>query len=162
MAVTLHDHITSPVVFGNMYLISKPSDLSPETIYSFHAQSAHPSAAPPQSPPPATSPPFQPRSLLIKTRPPRPSKLRPPFTGYSTYRIHMINRYISLNCCRILSLSETGFIVSAHRLTNITLLTYILDTRTVIRAIGVSPTALKTMSFYKIFDLTAGVYFHLL
>ena len=46
-------------------------------------------------------------------------------TGYSTYRIHLIKGYISLNSCQILSPSETGFIVSAHRLTKITLLTLI-------------------------------------
>ena len=55
----------------------------------------------------------------------RPSKLRPPFTGYLTYRIHLINGCISFHRCQILSPSETGFIVSAHRLPNITLLTLI-------------------------------------
>ena len=45
----------------------------------------------------------------------------PPLTGYSTNKIHLIKGYISLHSCQILSLSETGFIVSAHRLTNITL-----------------------------------------
>ena len=56
----------------------------------------------------------------------RPSKLRPPtFTGYSTYKIYLIKGYISLHSCQILSPSETGFIVSAHRLTTITLLTLI-------------------------------------
>ena len=80
---------------------------------------------PTRSPPPL-SPPLQPRSLLIKTRPPRPSKLRPPLTGYSTYRIHLINGCISFHSCQISSPAETGFfIVSAHRLTNITLLTLI-------------------------------------
>ena len=49
----------------------------------------------------------------------------PPLTGHSTYRIHLINGYISLHSCQILAPSETGFIVSAHRLTNITLLTLI-------------------------------------
>ena len=40
--------------------------------------------------------------------------------------------------------------------------TYILDedTQPVIRAIGVSHTHLANMSFDKIFDLTAGIYFH--
>ena len=49
----------------------------------------------------------------------------PPLTGYSTYKIHLIKRYISLHSCQISSPSETGFIVSAHRLTKITLLTLI-------------------------------------
>ena len=49
----------------------------------------------------------------------------PPLAGYSTYRIHLINGYISLHSCQILSPSETGFIVSEHRLTKITLLTLI-------------------------------------
>ena len=53
------------------------------------------------------------------------SKLRPPLASYSTYRIHLINGYISLHSCQILSPSQTGLIVSAHRLTNITLLTLI-------------------------------------
>ena len=79
----------------------------------------------PARPPPPLPPPLQSRSLLIKTRPPRPSKLRPALTGYSTYRIQLINGYISLHSCQILPPSETGFIVSAHRLTNITLLTLI-------------------------------------
>ena len=69
------------------------------------------------------SPPLQPRSLLIKTRPPRPSKLRPPLSGYSTHRIHLTNGCISFHSFQILFPSETGFIVSTHRLTNITLLT---------------------------------------
>ena len=70
--------------------------------------------------------PLQTRSLLITTRPPRPSKLRPtPLTSYSTYKIHLIQGYISLHSCQILSPSETGFIVSAHRLTKIILLTLI-------------------------------------
>ena len=72
---------------------------------------------------------------------------------------YMINRCIPFHGCQILSPSKTGFIVSAHRLTNITLLplvqatlyfqgespTYILneDTNQVIRAIGVSHTACK-------------------
>ena len=78
----------------------------------------------------------------------------------------------------MLSPSKTGFIVSSHRPTNITLLTlvqatllqfqgesptYILneDTHPVIRAIGVSHTACKNISFEEIFDLTAGVvYFY--
>ena len=71
----------------------------------------------PLSPPPAP--------LLIKIRPPRPKNLRPPLTGYSTYKIHLINGCISFHSCQILSPSETGFIVSAHRLPNITLLTLI-------------------------------------
>ena len=79
----------------------------------------------PARPPPPLPRPLQPRSLLIKTRPPRPSQLRPPLTGYSTYRIHLINGYISLHSYQIWSPSETGFIVSARRLTNITLLTLI-------------------------------------
>ena len=75
-------------------------------------------------PPPPS--PLQTRSLLIKARPPRPSKLRlTPLTGYSTCKIHLIKGYISLHSCRILSPSETGFIVCAHRLPNITLLTLI-------------------------------------
>ena len=37
--------------------------------------------------------------------------------------IHLIKGYISLHSCQILSPSETGFIVSAHRLTRIILLT---------------------------------------
>ena len=45
-----------------------------------------------------------------------------PLTGCATYRIHLINRFISFNSCQILSPSKTGFIVSAHRLTKITLL----------------------------------------
>ena len=59
-----------------------------------------------------------------------------------------------VHTCQILSPSETGFIVSAHRLPNITLLTLIAtlesptyivneDTQPVIRAIGVSHTACK-------------------
>ena len=79
--------------------------------------------------PPLPPPPLQTRSLLIKTRPPRPSKLRPtPLTGYSTYKIHLIKGYISLHSCQILSPSETGFKVSAHRLTKIILLTLIATT----------------------------------
>ena len=69
--------------------------------------------------------PLQTRSLLTKTRPPRPSKLRPPLTGYSTYKIQLIKGYISLHSCHILSPPETDIIVSAHRLTKITLLTLI-------------------------------------
>ena len=49
----------------------------------------------------------------------------PPLTCYSTYKIHLIKGYISLHSCQILSPSETGFIVSARRLTKITLLTLI-------------------------------------
>ena len=52
--------------------------------------------------------------LLIKTRPPRPSKLRRPLIGSSTYRIHLIRGCISFHSCLILSPSETGFIVSAQ------------------------------------------------
>ena len=90
------------------------------------------------------------------------------------YPIH--TRIISFHSCQILSPSETGFIVPAHRLPNITLLTLIAtlqlqgesptcilneDTQPVIRAIGVSHTACKLKtSFDKIFDLTAGVYFY--
>ena len=95
--------------------------------------------------------------------PPRPSKLRPPLTGYTAYGIHLINWCISFHSCQVLSPSKTGFTVSAHRLTNITLLmTFILneDTQRVIRAIGVSRTACKNMIFDEIFDLTAGVYFY--
>ena len=84
-----------------------------------------PARPPPTRAPPPPLPPLQPRSLLIKTSPPRPSNLCPPLTGYSTYRIHLINGCISFHSCQILSPSETGFIVSAHRLTNITLLTLI-------------------------------------
>ena len=40
-----------------------------------------------------------------------------------TYKIHLIKGYISLHSCQILSPSETDFIVSAHRMTKITLLT---------------------------------------
>ena len=69
-----------------------------------------------------------------------------------------MNLFIFFHSCQILSPSETGFIVSAHRMLNITLLTliaklwlqgesptYILneDTQPVIRAIGVSHTAYK-------------------
>ena len=43
-----------------------------ERIFSLYAQIARPSAPPPSPPP------LQPRSILIKTRPPRPSKLRRP------------------------------------------------------------------------------------
>ena len=68
--------------------------------------------------------PFKKRTLLFN-KPPRTSKLRPHLTGYSTYRIHLINGCISFHSCQILSPSETGFIVSVHRLTNITLLTLI-------------------------------------
>ena len=42
-----------------------------------------------------------------------------------TYSIHLINGCIFLHSCQFLSPSDTGFIVSAHRLTNITLLTLI-------------------------------------
>ena len=49
----------------------------------------------------------------------------PPLTGYSTYRIHLINWCISFHNCQILSPSETGVIVSAQRLPNITLLTLV-------------------------------------
>ena len=48
-----------------------------------------------------------------------------PLTDYSTYKIHLIKGYISLHSCQILSPSETDFIVSAHRLTKIILLTLI-------------------------------------
>ena len=118
---------------------------------------------------------LQTRPLLIKTRPPRPSKLRLTLlTGYSTNKIHLIKGYISLHSCQILSLSETGYIVSAHRLLSITLLTliatlllegesptYILnqDTQPVIYARSEYHTQLAKMSFDKIFDLAAGVYF---
>ena len=75
---------------------------------------------------PARPPPLPQHSFfLIKTKPPRSQKLRPPVTGYSTYRIHLINGCISFHNCQILSPSETGFRVSAHRPTNITLLTLI-------------------------------------
>ena len=100
-----------------------------------------------------------------------------PLTGYSTYRIHLIKVYISLHSCQILSPSETGFfIVSAHRLTKITLLTliatlqlegesptYILNEDTqLVYARSEYHTQLAKMSFDEIFDLTAGVYFHFL
>ena len=49
----------------------------------------------------------------------------PPLTGYSTYKIHLKKGYFSLQSRQILSPSETGFIVSAHRLTKIALLTLI-------------------------------------
>ena len=45
--------------------------------------------------------------------------------GYSIYGIHVIKRCIPFRSCQVLSPSETGFIVSAHRLPNITLLTLI-------------------------------------
>ena len=75
--------------------------------------------------------------------------------------------------CQILSPSETSFIVSAHRLTSITLLTLILHcsckgsrrsislTRTHNRYYARSKyhTQLAKMSFDRIFDLTAGAYF---
>ena len=73
-----------------------------------------------------TRPPALPRpthAFFDQTRPPRHSKLRPPLTGYSTYRIHLINWWISFHSCQVLSPSETGLVVSAHRLPNITLLT---------------------------------------
>ena len=47
------------------------------------------------------------------------------YTKYIYIKIHLIKGYISLHSCQILSSSETGFIVSAHRLTKITLLTLI-------------------------------------
>ena len=77
------------------------------------------------------------------------NKKRPSRTGCLT---------ISFHICQILCPSKTGFVVSAHRLPNITLLTliatlqlqgesptYILneDAQPVIRAIGVSHTACK-------------------
>ena len=43
--------------------------------------------------------------------------------AYNIRKIHLIKGYISLHSCQIMSPSETGFIVSAHRLPNITLLT---------------------------------------
>ena len=43
----------------------------------------------PTSPTPPPAP--HPRSLLIKTKPLRPSKLSPSLTGYSTDRIYLIN-----------------------------------------------------------------------
>ena len=42
--------------------------------------------------------------------------------------IHSINRYISFHSSQILSPFSTGFIVSAHRLPNITLLTVVQAT----------------------------------
>ena len=47
------------------------------------------------------------------------------YTIYIAYNIHLIKGYISLHSCQILSPSETGFIVSADRLTKIILLTLI-------------------------------------
>ena len=73
---------------GSRYNTPTPSNAPPsphwlydlqDRIYSFHAQIEVPRPSPP------------PRSLFIKPWPPRPSKLRPPLTGYSTYRIHLIN-----------------------------------------------------------------------
>ena len=45
--------------------------------------------------------------------------------AYNIRKIHLIKGYISLYSCQILSPSETGFIVSATRLTKIILLTLI-------------------------------------
>ena len=114
--VQVFRRITYVYIYNILLFFSQNRQIYPlERIYSLHAQIARP------FPPP----PLQSRLLLIKTRPPRPSKLPPPLTGYSTYRIHTINGYISLLSCQILSPSKTGFTVSAHRLTNITLLTLI-------------------------------------
>ena len=118
--------------------------------------STHRLSCPPPSPfpfsPPPTPLPFD------QNQASRPSKLRSPLTGFSTYRIHLINGCISFHRCHILSRSETGLKVSAQRLTNITLMTliatqqlqgesptYILNehTQPVIRAIGVSHTGCK-------------------
>ena len=52
------------------------------------------------------------------------------------YKIHLIKGYISLHSCQILSLSETGSTVSAHRLTNITLLTLIATLLVVARGVA--------------------------
>ena len=57
-------------------------------------------------------------------------------TGHSTYRIHLINGYISLHSCQNWSPSETGFIFSAHRLTNINLLTLIATYTVVVRGVA--------------------------
>ena len=43
------------------------------------------------------------RPLLIKIRPPRPRKFRPPLAGFSTNRIHLINWCISFHSCQIFS-----------------------------------------------------------
>ena len=55
-------------------------------------------------------------------------KLRPPITTFSTHSIHLINGRISFHSWQILSPSKTGFIASAHRSPNITLLTLIATT----------------------------------
>ena len=76
---------------------------------------------------PPPSPPSPPNPLAFdQNQAPTSFKTPPPpLTGYSTHKIHLIKGYISLHSCQILSPSETGFIVSAHRLTKIALLTLI-------------------------------------
>ena len=70
-----------------------------ERMYSFRAQI--------ELPRPSPVPP-SPGSLLVEPRPPRPEDLRPPLTGYTTYRIHLITGCISFHSCQILSL-KNGF-----------------------------------------------------
>ena len=77
-----------------------------------------------------------------------------PLTGYWTYRIHLINSCISFHSCHFLSPSETCCIVSAHRLPNIITLLTLKATRSEYH------TQLAKMSFDKIFDFKAGVYFN--
>ena len=71
-------------------------------------------------------------------RPPTPScstkapciynKSASPLTGYTTYRMKLTNWCFSFHSCQVVSRSKTGFRVSAHRLTNITLLAVVQAT----------------------------------
>ena len=81
-------------------------------IYSFHAKIARP------SPPPTP---------LAFDQNQAPTSFKTSPSPHRSFELQdsLDKRYISLHSCQNLSPSETGFIVSAHRLTNITLLTLI-------------------------------------
>ena len=111
----------------------------------------------PSSPaPPATLPPSRTRFHQKQA----PTSLKTPPCPHLILddTIQLMKQCISFHSCQILSPSETGFIDSAHRLSNITLLTLIAtlhlqghsptcildeNAQPAIRAIGVSHTACK-------------------
>ena len=93
--------------------LPKQSDLSRSRIYCFHAHFQLPAHPPPPRVPSCSNP--GPHALQNS------AFLSPDIR--QDYRIHLIKRCISLHSCQILSPSKTGYIFSAHRLTNTILLT---------------------------------------
>ena len=75
--------------------------------------STHKSSCPARPSPPPPALPFDQNQALTSW------KLRLPLTECLTYRVHLINGCISFLRRQFMSSSETGCIVSAHRLTNI-------------------------------------------